>query len=74
MRILSGGLNYQIEHHLFPSVNSCHLPEISKIVKKLCKKYNIKYNEYNSFFKALYDVFITVKNINNKNILPLKSL
>lgn len=63
MRILSGGLNYQIEHHLFPSVNSCHLPEISKIVKKLCKKYNIKYNEYDSFLKALYDVYITVKNI-----------
>jgi fatty acid desaturase len=63
MRILSGGLNYQIEHHLFPSVNSCHLPEISKIVKKLCKKYNIKYNEYDSFFKALYDVFVTIKKI-----------
>ena len=65
MRILSGGLNYQIEHHLFPSVNSCHLPKISNIVKKLCKKYNIKYNEYDSFYKALYDVFITVKKINN---------
>ena len=35
MRILSGGLNYQIEHHLFPSVNSCHLSEISKIVKNV---------------------------------------
>ena len=33
LRILSGGLNYQIEHHLFPSVNSCHLPEISKLLK-----------------------------------------
>ena len=25
----SGGLNYQIEHHLFPTVNHCHLPALS---------------------------------------------
>lgn len=50
--LLSGGLNYQIEHHLFPSVNSCHLKNISKIVSKLSKKYNIKYNEFSDIFTA----------------------
>jgi fatty acid desaturase len=67
MRILSGGLNCQIEHHLFPSVNSCHLPEIAKIVKPLCVKYNILYNEYSSFSTALYDTWKTSKKINSKN-------
>jgi fatty acid desaturase len=68
IRILSGGLNCQIEHHLFPSVNSCHLPKLSKIVRKLCKKYNIKYNCFNSIFNSVYDVYLTSKRINKKNI------
>ena len=28
-----GGINYQIEHHLFPSVNHVHLPRIAPIVR-----------------------------------------
>ena len=64
MHVLSGGLNC----HLFPSVNSCHLPAIAKIVKPLCLKYNIPYNEYTSFFTALYDTFLTVKKLNPKTL------
>ena len=30
---LSGGLNYQIEHHLYPSVHAKHYPALSKIVQ-----------------------------------------
>uniref|UniRef100_A0A6C0EJN0 Fatty acid desaturase domain-containing protein n=1 Tax=viral metagenome TaxID=1070528 RepID=A0A6C0EJN0_9ZZZZ len=56
IRLLSGGVNCQIEHHLFPSVNSCHLPNIAKIVKKSCLKYNITYNESNNLFKLLYEI------------------
>ena len=33
-----GGLNYQIEHHLFPKVSHVHYPEISKIVMAKCKE------------------------------------
>lgn len=68
MLIFSGGLNCQIEHHLFPSINSCHLPDIAKIVKPLCKKYNIPYNEYSSLFTALYDTISTAKKINSKTM------
>lgn len=68
LRILSGGLNCQIEHHLFPSVNSCHLPEIAKIVKPLCIKYNIPYNEYSSFSQALSDTYTTSKKLTSKTI------
>ena len=63
MRFLTGGLNCQIEHHLFPSVNSCHLPALSKIIKPLCKKYNIKYNESPSLLLTLYDTYKTIQNI-----------
>ena len=47
-RLLSwyvGGLNYQIEHHLFPKVCSAHYPAISSIVKDAAQKYGIPYHD-----------------------------
>ena len=43
---LVGGLNFQIEHHLFPKISHVHYPAISKIVKEVCQKYGIGYIEY----------------------------
>jgi len=43
---LVGGLNFQIEHHLFPKISHIHYPEISKIIKSTCEEFNIKYIEY----------------------------
>lgn len=58
-RILTGGLNCQIEHHLFPSINSYHLPNLAKIIKPLCYKYNINYSESSSIFKSVIDAIKT---------------
>ncbi|HEX7902748.1 MAG TPA: acyl-CoA desaturase [Chitinophagaceae bacterium] len=41
-----GGLNFQIEHHLFPKISHVHYPAISKIIKKACEDYGIPYIEY----------------------------
>ncbi|KAF6159004.1 hypothetical protein GIB67_042085 [Kingdonia uniflora] len=38
-----GGLQYQIEHHLFPRLPRCNLKKISPYVKELCKKHNLPY-------------------------------
>ena len=43
---LVGGLNFQIEHHLFPKVSHIHYPAISKIIKRTCHEFNVKYIEY----------------------------
>ena len=43
---LVGGLNFQIEHHLFPKISHVHYPEISKIIKSTCDEFDIKYIEY----------------------------
>jgi linoleoyl-CoA desaturase len=43
---LVGGLNFQIEHHLFPKISHVHYPAISKIIKQTCNEYGIKYIEY----------------------------
>jgi linoleoyl-CoA desaturase len=48
-----GGLNYQIEHHLFPKV--CHLdyPRISGIVEDVCTQYGVRYVAHDSMHGAL---------------------
>ena len=43
---LVGGLNFQIEHHLFPKISHIHYPAISKIIKNTCEEFNIKYIEF----------------------------
>jgi len=48
-----GGLNYQIEHHLFPHICHIHYPKIAPIVAKTAKEYNIPYNVQKTFAGAL---------------------
>jgi len=48
-----GGLNFQVEHHLFPKISHVHYPEINKILKKLCGDYNIQYNEVPTFWQSI---------------------
>jgi linoleoyl-CoA desaturase len=43
---LVGGLNFQIEHHLFPKISHIHYPAISKIIKSTCEEFNVKYIEF----------------------------
>lgn len=43
---LVGGLNFQIEHHLFPKISHIHYPAISKIIKQACQEYGIAYIEF----------------------------
>jgi fatty acid desaturase len=47
--LVSGGLNFQIEHHLFPGICHVHYPAISEIVKNTCKEFNIPYNSHPTF-------------------------
>ena len=49
----AGGLNFQIEHHLFPKTCSIHYPAISPIVKEIAEKYDVPYHEHSSFREAL---------------------
>eukprot|EP00527_Entomoneis_sp_CCMP2396_P005194 CAMPEP_0198152034 /NCGR_PEP_ID=MMETSP1443-20131203/58232_1 /TAXON_ID=186043 /ORGANISM="Entomoneis sp., Strain CCMP2396" /LENGTH=711 /DNA_ID=CAMNT_0043817915 /DNA_START=125 /DNA_END=2257 /DNA_ORIENTATION=- len=47
--ILSNGLNLQIEHHLFPGLNHCHLHHIAPVVRETCLEYGVCYKEYNGW-------------------------
>ncbi len=48
-----GGLNYQIEHHLFPNISHVHYPNISKIVKQTAKEFKLPYHEFETFRGAI---------------------
>lgn len=48
-----GGLNFQIEHHLFPNISHIHYPAISQIIKETCKEYGIPYIEHPKMRVAL---------------------
>jgi len=53
----TGGLNLQIEHHLFPTVNHIHLPKLHFIVKTTCAKHNVPYHQSDGFGEALGKYF-----------------
>jgi linoleoyl-CoA desaturase len=54
-RLLSwfvGGLNFQIEHHLFPEICHIHYPALSRIVEDLCAESVLAYAAHETFFDA----------------------
>jgi len=56
-----GGLNFQVEHHLFPKISHVHYPAISKILQQKCKEYNMPYNYYPTMSEALASHFRVMK-------------
>jgi linoleoyl-CoA desaturase len=49
-----GGLNFQVEHHLFPRVCSIHYPRISPIVEEVARKHGIPYHSHKTFMDAVH--------------------
>ena len=56
-----GGLNFQIEHHLFPKISHIHYPAISRIVKKTSAEFGLKYNEFKSVHSAVIAHFLLLR-------------
>jgi linoleoyl-CoA desaturase len=52
-----GGLNFQIEHHLFNRICHVHYPALSKVVEQTCKEFGIRYAAHKSFFGAVASHF-----------------
>lgn len=60
---ISGGLNFQIEHHLFPGVCHLHYSSIQPIVRETCKEFNVPYNCFPTFWAALAAHFEYLKRV-----------
>jgi linoleoyl-CoA desaturase len=65
-----GGLNFQVEHHLFPRISHIHYPEVSKIVKQKCEEFNLPYHCFPSFMQALSSHVKTMKKLGQKEFTP----
>ncbi|MEM6993285.1 MAG: acyl-CoA desaturase [Myxococcota bacterium] len=58
-----GGLNYQIEHHLFPKVCHLHYPALSQIVQDVCAERGVKYRVHGSVIDALRAHVVHLKRV-----------
>jgi linoleoyl-CoA desaturase len=46
---LIGGLNFQIEHHLFPRISHVHYPMVARVVEDACREFGVTYLEHRTF-------------------------
>ncbi|MBC7914335.1 MAG: acyl-CoA desaturase [Pyrinomonadaceae bacterium] len=65
-----GGLNFQVEHHLFPRISHVHYPHINEFLKETCKEFNVKYIEHPTVYKAFVSHLTHIKKLGE----PQKSL
>ncbi len=54
LKWMAGGLNYQIEHHLFPTICHSHYPKIAHIVKNTAEEFNLPYHFQKDIWGALH--------------------
>jgi linoleoyl-CoA desaturase len=48
-----GGLNFQVEHHLFPDVCHVHYPALASIVESVCSEFGVRYTSHQTFRAAV---------------------
>lgn len=60
---LIGGLNFQIEHHLFPQICHTHLHKIAPIVQATAEEFGLAYHYNSSFCSAVKSHFKTLKTL-----------
>ncbi len=68
----TGGLNFQVEHHLFPKICHVHYPAISEIVKATALEYGVPYNDCPTFFDALKSHIRLLKKLGNNTYVQPK--
>lgn len=64
-RMMCNGLEYQIEHHLFPTISHVHLPAVSVHVREFCERVGLPYRSM-SWPRAVwesYRVFFVAKKV-----------
>jgi linoleoyl-CoA desaturase len=61
-----GGLNYQIEHHLFPRISHVHYPALSRIVRETCEEHGLPYHSYPTMTASMISHFRMMKALGEK--------
>ncbi|MCS6773911.1 MAG: acyl-CoA desaturase [Anaerolineae bacterium] len=72
LNFYAGGLNYQIEHHLFPHISHVHYPALAPIVRKTCEEFGIAYHSYPRWRDALLAHLRTLRELGRSASAVLK--
>ncbi|KAL4117785.1 hypothetical protein PRIC2_011768 [Phytophthora ramorum] len=67
------GLNYQIEHHLFPMMPRHNLQKVNPLVKSLCKQYDVRFHE-TGFYTGLVKVVDELAEISKEFLLEFPAM
>lgn len=59
----TGGLNHQIEHHLYPHISHIHYGNIAELVKQTAKECNLPYHEFKTTRSAIWAHYQHLKNL-----------
>jgi len=70
MAWLVGGLNFQVEHHLFPRICHIHYPAISPIVEAACREYGLPYHANRSFAAGLASHYRWLRRMGQPEVVP----
>lgn len=62
-----GGLNFQVEHHLFPQICHINYPAMSQIVEKTCQEFGVQYAHHKSFWAGMTSHFRLLRQIGMSN-------
>lgn len=65
----TGGLNHQVEHHIFPNICHIHYSKISKIVRETTQEFNLPYYEYKTTRAAIIAHFQHLKKMGMKPVV-----
>jgi linoleoyl-CoA desaturase len=58
-----GGLNFQVIHHLFPTISHAHYPKLYEIVKETARKHGVNYQEFKTFREAFISHLVFLKKL-----------
>ena len=67
---LLGGLNFQIEHHLFPKICHIHYPALSKIVEETCHEFGVRYATHPTFWAGVVSHYRWLKRMGQTDGTP----
>lgn len=67
-----GGLNFQIEHHLFPHICHIHYRKIAPIVERTANEYGFNYNLKKSFTSALFSHLRRLKELGKQPVNSIR--
>jgi len=68
-----GGLNFQIEHHLFPQLSHVHYPGIAPLVEGTCREFGVGYHARPTFRAALASHFRLLRRLGSAELAPMPS-